>query len=179
MSVLQLVHITETIKDLYLFARNLTFKFIYDKGRQNTNLERELTERTKDFTMDEFCSLHDLMLLYDEGFTDDPLTPLPVDLSGVTDGPTPAAILTMPLKINKPKKFKPKSWKFPDLMTCPAIWAFLQHSIKDLKRNHWQDLPPNLTRNQQLALKQLQKSSDIIIKPSDKGGNIVIMTHVQ
>lgn len=72
------MHTTENIKDLYLFARNLTFKLIYDKDRQNTNLERELTERTRNFTMDEFCALHDLMLLYDEGST---MTPLGLPLS--------------------------------------------------------------------------------------------------
>lgn len=120
------LHVTETIKDLYLFARNLTFKFIFDKDRHNTNLERELTERTKHFTMEKFHALRDLMLLYDEGNTEDlpgpgrvtPLKPSSTSLSN---------------SLNVPKNFKPKSRSFPDLMTCPAIWAFLHQSIKDIK----------------------------------------------
>ncbi|XP_077335488.1 E3 SUMO-protein ligase KIAA1586 homolog [Lithobates pipiens] len=61
------INVYETIKDIYLFARNLTYKFIYDKDRRNLNLEKELAEKTKDYSMQEFRALRDLMLLYDEG----------------------------------------------------------------------------------------------------------------
>lgn len=60
-----------------------------------------------------------------------------------------------------------------------AIWAFLYKFIKDLKHQRWQDIPSNLTINQIQALKQLQRQMDIINKPSDKGGNIVLMSHAQ
>lgn len=40
--------VTETIKDLYLFACNLTFKYIFDKDRGQLNLERELAYRRKE-----------------------------------------------------------------------------------------------------------------------------------
>lgn len=172
------IHITETIKDLYLFARNLTFKFIYDKERHNINLERELSERTQAFTMDEFRALRDLMLLYDEGSTDDCRMPPVLGAPGTIGGPsleTPSLSLPKP----PPSKFKPRSRRFPDLSTCPVIWAFLQQTIKDIKQNQWRTFHPNLTLNQQTALLALQRCSDIVIKPSDKGGNIVIMTHSQ
>lgn len=63
----ELIHIFETIKDVYLFARNLTFHFILDKDRQKFNLEKELAERTKHFSMQEFRALQELMLLFDAG----------------------------------------------------------------------------------------------------------------
>lgn len=60
------------VKDLYLFDRNLTFRFIFDKDRANLSLERDLAERTKHFSMEEFRALRDLMLLYEEGAVEDP-----------------------------------------------------------------------------------------------------------
>ena len=146
------IHVTETIKDLYLFARNLTFKFIFDEDRHNISLERELTERTKDFTMDEFRALRDLMLLYDEGCTDDSPAAPTAGTSGVTSVIPEVTVGSSQHGSTKSKKFKPTSRKFPDLMTCPAIWAFLQQTIKDLKRSRWQSFHPNLTSNQQKAL---------------------------
>lgn len=64
-------------------------------------------------------------------------------------------------------------------MTCPAIWAFLHATIRDLKQQHWHEIPSNLNTSQIKALKSLQKCSDFAIKQSDKGGNIVLMTHTQ
>lgn len=126
------LHVTETIKDLYLFARNLTFNFIFDKDRQKAHLERELTEWTKHFTMEEFRTLRDLMLLYEEGATkSDPGSTL-VDSLGTA--PFDLVPDSRPqLQPTTSKIFKPKSRNFPDLMTCPAIWAFLHQSIKDIK----------------------------------------------
>lgn len=102
----------ETIKDLYLFARNLTFKYTFDKSHQQTQLERELTERTKHFSMEEFRALPDLMLLYNEGSTDD-VDPPP---SGQRSSAPHTESYTKP----KPM-FKPRSRNFPDLMTCLII----------------------------------------------------------
>lgn len=64
-------------------------------------------------------------------------------------------------------------------MTCPAIWVFLQTTIRDLKKQHWHGFSSNLDHSQTKALKSLQKCSDVVIKQSDKGGNIVLMTHNQ
>lgn len=60
---LDALKVTETIKDLYFFAHNLTFKFVFDKDQAQLKLERELVERTKHLSMDEFHALRDLMLL--------------------------------------------------------------------------------------------------------------------
>lgn len=103
------LHITETIKDLYLFVRNLTFKFIFDKDCQNINLECKLTERTRDFTMEKFHALRDVILLYDEGATEDPSgsqqDPMR-DLSGTT-AILAGSSLMQPTVL---KKLKPKPW---------------------------------------------------------------------
>lgn len=64
-------------------------------------------------------------------------------------------------------------------MTCPAVWAFLHESIKTLKKQQWPDLSPNLTKKQTEVLNKLQKHMAVIVKPSDKGEYIVLMTHPQ
>lgn len=74
-------------------------------------------------------------------------------------------------------RFKLNSGQFPDLFTCPAIWAFLHQSITDFKKETRPKIPPNLNKGQIQALKSLQKRTDLVVKPSDQGGNIVIMTH--
>lgn len=64
---------------MYLFARNLTDKLIFDKDRAKLNLEHELAEHTKHFRMEEFPALRDLMLLYDGGAVEDsPLKSFPL-----------------------------------------------------------------------------------------------------
>lgn len=124
---LDALKVTETIKDLYLFVHNLTFKFIFDKQHAKRNLERELAECTKHFSMEEYRALRDLMLMYDEGAVED-------------SGPSPVVPLTAPQIITTPtrgpvsKPFRLRSCKFLDLITCPAIWAFVQATIRDLKQ---------------------------------------------
>ncbi|PIO35638.1 hypothetical protein AB205_0077340 [Aquarana catesbeiana] len=86
-----------------------------------------------------------------------------------------------PTPVREPvsKPFRLRSGRFPDLMTCPSIWTFLQATIRDLKQQHWHAISPNLNNSQTKAIKSLKKRSDIVIKQSDKGGNIVLMTHSQ
>lgn len=159
-SPLDSINVSETIKDLYLFARNLASKFIFDKERKQANLERELVKRTKHFSMEEFRALRDLMLLYDEGATDDTSSSSPPSKESKVETVHPPA---QPVS-----RFK---------LTCTAIWALLHQSIIDLKKETWPKIPPNLNKGQIQALKSLQKCTNIVIKPLDKAGNIVIMTH--
>lgn len=85
--------------------------------------------------MQEFRTLRDLMLLYEEGA-----------ISGGSTAPSEIAVSLSPPSPTEDggnrKSFKLKSQKFPDLMTCPAIWAFLFESIQTLKKQQWPDLPP-------------------------------------
>lgn len=75
-----------------------------------------------------------------------------------------------------PQKFKAKSSKFPQLQTCPVVWAFLKQNIKHVEGFSF---PPcfmsNLSQGQQSALRNNTQNGQIIVKPADKGGNVVIM----
>lgn len=116
--------------------------------------------------------LCDLMLLYDERATED-ITPSPPSPS------VPMVSTSTSSQTRLTKQFRLRSCKFPDLMTCPAIWTFLHEAIRDLKKQHWHEIPSNLNTRQIKALMSLQKCSELVIKQSDKSGNIVLITHTQ
>lgn len=73
-------------------------------------------------------------------------------------------------------KIKKKSTKFPPLHTNSNIWAFLAQTTKKVEKA---TLPrsthANLTYAQRVALDNLSNQSEMVIKPSDKGRNVVIM----
>lgn len=47
----------EVIKDLYLFVRKLTYKFIFNPDKKRKREEKELSEKIKKFTMRDFRAL--------------------------------------------------------------------------------------------------------------------------
>lgn len=49
----------ETIKDLYLFACNLTYELMFDPEHKEKKIEKYISEQIKDFTMKEFWALRD------------------------------------------------------------------------------------------------------------------------
>lgn len=59
----------EAVKDLNLFARRLTYKYIYDKEKKKKKQELIEHEQWKGFTVREFMDLKDLMDLLDENNT--------------------------------------------------------------------------------------------------------------
>lgn len=128
---------------------------MFDSNHQNMYLESELTERTRHFSMEEFCAPRNLMLLYDESNTSD-TSNSQTEIAATTLDTAIAPTSSSKIHFKAYTKFKPKSCKFPDLMTCPAIWAFLHQSIRDFKNSQWQEYSPNLTSNQQRALQCLQ-----------------------
>ena len=152
----------EVIKDLYLFARKLTYKFIFDPDKKRLREERELSEQIKKYSMKEFRALRDLILLLDENDTSN---------SSPTNEPSDTN--------KKLQKFKKKSDQFPDLNTNPQIAAFLMATVREIKIMPSISLPSNLPKHLNDALKNLQTRMDTIIKSSDKGGNIVLQTYGQ
>lgn len=122
---LQKIDIFELIKDLYLFARNLTYKYIFDKdrGRKETGGE----EMYKGFKVQDFCTLKTLIQLLDEndGFGADEQT--------ITSSSSDEEGNDMEIAFDS-HKFKAISTKFPQLQTCLAVWAFLKQTIKHVKR---------------------------------------------
>lgn len=153
----------EALKDLYLFSRNLTYKFLFDSDRCRSIQDKQISEQVKNYTMEEFRVLRDLIILLDEN-----------DHSDQTDHS--AASTSCQAKAAPAATFKCKSQRFPDLTTHPNIWPFLMGTVNDLK--HMQITPKsnNLTPAQIRATSQLQSHPDLEIKPADKGGNIVLMT---
>lgn len=93
----------DTIKDLYLFSRKLTYKFLYDQDRICCKQDGELAESIKHFTMAEFRSFRDLILLLEEN---ESLCSSNTGQDLVQPAPT-----KLPIPV---RKFKPKSIKFPD-----------------------------------------------------------------
>lgn len=108
----------DTIKDLYLFCRKLTYKYLFDDQHIRFKRDKELSESIKHFTMEEFRAFRDLILLLEENERS-------VPLGSATD-----TIHTSIPVVVKPKKFKPKSKKFSDLTSNPHIWAFLTATIQ-------------------------------------------------
>lgn len=114
----------------------------------------------------EHQALTDLMELWEEGHTTDDeavLVPPPaLSVAGVTFPPL--------------QPFKPKSRNFTLLNTNPNIWALVQQVSQNIEKQKFQSsVDSNLTPTQLEAIKSLQNNLYIIIKPADKGGNLVIM----
>lgn len=75
-----------------------------------------------------------------------------------------------------PKTYKPKSRSFPVLKGNPNNWAFVLQVTKETEAINWKSGPPsNLSPNLKVALNSIRNNDDMIVKPSNKGGNIVIM----
>lgn len=119
--------------------------------------------------MKEFRALRDLTLLFQENNT--------IDLIDQIDLDTILEDINKPT-LNPTTLFKKSSSKFPSLNINPNAAIFLKQTIRDicrlpLKKNN----SSNLTAEEYKALENLRKDKSIIIKASDKGGNVVIMNN--
>lgn len=75
----------------------------------------------------------------------------------------------------EPLSFRKKSTNFPQLQNFPCLSAFTQKvsaEIEDLDVRVCDS--SNLTQQQSKALQELLEEESLVIKPSDKGGNIEI-----
>ncbi|CAJ0960586.1 unnamed protein product [Ranitomeya imitator] len=73
-----------------------------------------------------------------------------------------------------PRDCRPRSTRFPPLSACPAVEIVTKMVLQDFQKIPTKRRKDNLTSKQRLALEQLQKYEDIVIKPADKGGNVVL-----
>uniref|UniRef100_A0A8C5PUJ4 Reverse transcriptase domain-containing protein n=1 Tax=Leptobrachium leishanense TaxID=445787 RepID=A0A8C5PUJ4_9ANUR len=71
---------------------------------------------------------------------------------------------------------KEKSTFFPKSMISSEITTFEQMVLSDLEKMEHKKSRDNLTHQERKALRELMQDNDIVIKPADKGGGIVIMT---
>lgn len=68
----------------------------------------------------------------------------------------------------------PKSKKCPPQNLCPNVEIFVRLVTEDLKSIPSFTAVNNLNSSQQRALKELQQRKDVVIKPAEKGGDIVL-----
>ncbi|KAM4012417.1 LOW QUALITY PROTEIN: uncharacterized protein ACNLHF_004941 [Anomaloglossus baeobatrachus] len=73
-----------------------------------------------------------------------------------------------------PSYIKKRSTAFPPLSTCPVIDSFTKVVTQEFRCLPCKRTHDNLTYNQRLALKELKNMDDVVIKQSDKGGNVVV-----
>lgn len=70
-----------------------------------------------------------------------------------------------------------RSVKMPPLSKHKWICLFLDQVQKDLVKINWNWRGiDNLTKEERMALKELKESTNLVIKGSDKGGNIVLLS---
>ncbi|KAM4043149.1 uncharacterized protein ACNLHF_013530 isoform 1-T1 [Anomaloglossus baeobatrachus] len=75
-----------------------------------------------------------------------------------------------------PSSIKPRSKRFPSFASCPNIELFVQIVSENFKEiaTHVTSREDNLTREERSRLYELKHLSNVVLKPADKGGNIVI-----
>lgn len=67
-----------------------------------------------------------------------------------------------------------KSKKFPPLSLHPAITLFVKLVSKEFQKIPTSLRWENCTHTQRQALKELRSMTDVVFKPADKGGNVVV-----
>ncbi|CAJ0938041.1 unnamed protein product, partial [Ranitomeya imitator] len=135
-------------KDLNLFCRKLKWKKFFKHHNSEECLQQGIQEEDWD-------SYQDLVGLLAE------------NEQGAATGKGPFTAL------------KNRSSRMPPQMDTSNIDIFLQLVERDLRRigNGSQDIDYNLTEGEKQALEALRNNDQLIIKSSDKGGNLVIMEH--
>lgn len=103
--------------NVYLFTRNLTYKFLFDKD----HLRTDRYPKGSNVAPWRIFALCDLILLMEENDQS--------DTTGSQLSSTPSLQTPLPTA-----KFKLKSQRFPDLMTNPNVCAFLSSTVNDIKR---------------------------------------------
>lgn len=151
---------------------------MFSKERCDKQIETVNKEIWKDLSVSKFCALRYLVLLLqengDSGSDDRSNNPMenPPSMEEQTQVESDVQYPT--------SNIKKKSQKFPSLQTNPNIWAFLTQVSQDINRSKIIKSPnANVNPTQIAALKNLSKNPDLIIKPSDKGGNVVLMSALQ
>lgn len=73
-----------------------------------------------------------------------------------------------------PSFARPQSTTFPPLSLSPLVKMFVKLAVDKLPElpSKWEF--DNLSYEQRTAMKKLSKRRDIVIKPADKGGNVVV-----
>lgn len=145
----------EIIKDLHLFARKLYLLVLLDRSSER---EINFTELFKGYSVQDFFTFKDLILLFQERenlqASDLVVLYLEVDeLLAKSSGDVSAISL----------RFKPKSKAIPLFIANPSIASFVKLVTKKIENLHFQrgsggNLQPHLSK----AIHSLQKNKSII-----------------
>lgn len=87
--------------------------------------------------------------------------------------------MTLKYNIQSKFKFKKKSDKFPSLSGNPNMTASISLTTAEINKLKVVSPRGNLTKIERDTLQSLREKNSLALKPSDKGGNIVIMTNEQ
>lgn len=147
------------------------FRILYNIPQLLTQTQQLSSPLWKEMNNNDINALEDLMELWDEGHIDENEY-LAADLlqSGQA---TASPDLALSHIISLPKDYKPKSLTFPTMQGNPNVWAFTQQVTNEIRKTKWKGLTQsNLTPAQKEALISLQQEMSLILKPSDKGGQL-------
>ncbi|PIO33735.1 hypothetical protein AB205_0155560 [Aquarana catesbeiana] len=154
------------------------FRILYDKPQPLTQIQQPSSPLWKEMNINDIKALEDLMELWDEGHIDE-TEYIEADL--LQSGQVAAFPKLVPSPImSLPKDYNLKSHTFPTLQGNPSVWAFTQQVTNEIRKSKWKGLTQsNLTPAQKEALISLQQEMHLIIKPSDKEGNLIVMENSQ
>lgn len=136
---------------------------IYDKSSSQSATAGSTSSSQEVPTLAEIQALEELMSLWEEGATDGDDVPHSAESGIVALGVSPPPLLNQNHEIFQ-------------LSTNPNIWAFVQQittAIDNMDLVH--SCPSNLSIAHNKAHKSLQNHQGLVIKPADKGGNVVVM----
>ncbi|KAM4015995.1 uncharacterized protein ACNLHF_002507 [Anomaloglossus baeobatrachus] len=75
---------------------------------------------------------------------------------------------------NFPSSIYPRSTTFPPFSLCPQVDIFNKLVTEDLKKLNKNTNNHNLSLKQKKAIEELKALEGVVIKPADKGGNVVV-----
>lgn len=146
----------EVYKDISLYLRKVIFRYWHSTRHTEINPSTQNKEERE--------ALDALVSLLQENADSDSDIETPPELSVLTR----SANLSI------------RSVKMPPLSKHKSIEFFLAQVKRDLSKVDWKYRGiDNLTREERKALKELEETPGIVIKGSDKGGNLVLLTEDQ
>lgn len=158
----------DLVKDLQLFARKLNLKCFF--VTQTTGLRSK--SNYANYTIADYRTLMTITLLEQEGG----VWYSPEDLLRYCES-TNTNVTTTKRTISV-QEYKNKYCSFPSTSN-PRVKSFLDSTLHDIEIMHFKTKASNLSNEQIRALETLKQLIKMLIKPMDKGGNIVIMQETQ
>lgn len=157
------------VKNLNLFVRRLAWKAIFHTQKCIEADEALAFFQQSSTRKGDFRAIRDLVELLNENGGLDPNIKLDYNVGEFVE-----TIYMIPE--SEPLPLRKKSDKLPQLQQFPHLLAFLQKVTGDINKLEFAIDPEyNLLPEQTNALMELKNMDTVVVKASDKGGNIVLM----